>query len=141
MNVIDLWIVSATQLLSRGIPFVFNSWIVRHLTQEDYAVSIFNHLCLLRLFWSRFLMYSYLLSVDLCSTVSSFCHMCFVPQPGGIPAGVHACRDKMVILNHVSTQLHVHFWNISYVFCCFLALVICLDLLRWVSRVCITYGL
>ncbi|KAF3433167.1 hypothetical protein FNV43_RR24269 [Rhamnella rubrinervis] len=29
---------SATQFLSRGIPFVFNSWIVRHLTQEDYAL-------------------------------------------------------------------------------------------------------
>ncbi|KAH7537844.1 hypothetical protein FEM48_Zijuj03G0136200 [Ziziphus jujuba var. spinosa] len=28
----------ATQFLSRGIPFVFNSWIVRHLTQEDYAL-------------------------------------------------------------------------------------------------------
>ncbi|PON53141.1 RFT [Trema orientale] len=28
----------ATQLLSRGIPFIFNSWIVRHLTQEDYAL-------------------------------------------------------------------------------------------------------
>lgn len=28
----------ATQLLSRGIPFVFNSWIVRHLTEEDYAL-------------------------------------------------------------------------------------------------------
>lgn len=27
-----------TQFLSRGIPFIFNSWIVRHLTQEDYAV-------------------------------------------------------------------------------------------------------
>jgi len=26
--------------LSRGIPFVFNSWIVRHLTEEDYAVTI-----------------------------------------------------------------------------------------------------
>ncbi|KAK9021738.1 hypothetical protein V6N11_011709 [Hibiscus sabdariffa] len=30
--------LSATQFLSRGIPFIFNSWIVRHLTQEDYAV-------------------------------------------------------------------------------------------------------
>ncbi|XP_059452441.1 uncharacterized protein LOC132183062 isoform X1 [Corylus avellana] len=28
----------ATQFLSRGIPFVFNSWIVRHLTEEDYAL-------------------------------------------------------------------------------------------------------
>ncbi|KAJ8752992.1 hypothetical protein K2173_008727 [Erythroxylum novogranatense] len=28
----------ATQFLSRGIPFVFNSWIVRHLTAEDYAL-------------------------------------------------------------------------------------------------------
>ncbi|KAK6275733.1 hypothetical protein POUND7_005442 [Theobroma cacao] len=28
----------ATQFLSRGIPFIFNSWIVRHLTEEDYAV-------------------------------------------------------------------------------------------------------
>ncbi|KAL4347048.1 hypothetical protein GQ457_17G019160 [Hibiscus cannabinus] len=28
----------ATQFLSRGIPFIFNSWIMRHLTQEDYAV-------------------------------------------------------------------------------------------------------
>ncbi|MFS7936863.1 hypothetical protein Hanom_Chr05g00420791 [Helianthus anomalus] len=28
----------ATQFLSRGIPFIFNSWIVRHLTQEDYAL-------------------------------------------------------------------------------------------------------
>ncbi|KAL5143469.1 Protein RFT1 [Glycine soja] len=27
----------ATQFLSRGIPFIFNTWIVRHLTQEDYA--------------------------------------------------------------------------------------------------------
>ncbi|KAF3335528.1 protein RFT1 isoform X2 [Carex littledalei] len=28
----------ATQFLSRGIPFVFNSWIVRHLTEADYAL-------------------------------------------------------------------------------------------------------
>ncbi|CAI0404533.1 unnamed protein product [Linum tenue] len=28
----------ATQLLSRGIPFIFNSWIVRYLTAEDYAI-------------------------------------------------------------------------------------------------------
>lgn len=28
----------ATQFLSRGIPFIFNSWIVRHLTEEDYAL-------------------------------------------------------------------------------------------------------
>ncbi|KAG2714176.1 hypothetical protein I3760_03G013800 [Carya illinoinensis] len=28
----------ATQFLSRGIPFVFNSWIVRHLTEEHYAL-------------------------------------------------------------------------------------------------------
>ncbi|CAN8298613.1 unnamed protein product [Cochlearia groenlandica] len=28
----------ATQFLSRGIPFIFNSWIVRHLSQEDYAL-------------------------------------------------------------------------------------------------------
>ncbi|KAG9459644.1 hypothetical protein H6P81_004152 [Aristolochia fimbriata] len=28
----------ATQILSRGIPFAFNSWIIRHLTQEDYAL-------------------------------------------------------------------------------------------------------
>ncbi|KAJ8643781.1 hypothetical protein MRB53_005529 [Persea americana] len=28
----------ATQLLSRGIPFFFNTWIVRHLTEEDYAL-------------------------------------------------------------------------------------------------------
>ncbi|ESR34867.1 hypothetical protein CICLE_v10004737mg [Citrus x clementina] len=28
----------ATQFLSRGIPFVFNSWIVRHLTESDYAI-------------------------------------------------------------------------------------------------------
>ncbi|TYK16940.1 protein RFT1-like protein isoform X1 [Cucumis melo var. makuwa] len=28
----------ATQFLSRGIPFIFNLWIVRHLTEEDYAV-------------------------------------------------------------------------------------------------------
>ncbi|XP_057482357.1 uncharacterized protein LOC130769168 [Actinidia eriantha] len=27
----------ATQFLSRGIPFIFNSWIVRHLTEQDYA--------------------------------------------------------------------------------------------------------
>ncbi|GER57061.1 oligosaccharide translocation protein rft1, partial [Striga asiatica] len=27
----------ATQFLSRGIPFIFNSWIVRHLSEEDYA--------------------------------------------------------------------------------------------------------
>ncbi|CAI8603258.1 unnamed protein product [Vicia faba] len=27
----------ATQFLSRGIPFIFNTWIVRHLTEEDYA--------------------------------------------------------------------------------------------------------
>jgi hypothetical protein len=31
----------ATQFLSRGIPFIFNTWIVRHLTEEDYAVSFF----------------------------------------------------------------------------------------------------
>ena len=58
---------------------------------------------------SRCLTYSFLLSLDLCRAVSSFCHMCLVPQPGGFPAGVLACRDKMVILNHVSTQFHVHF--------------------------------
>ncbi|KAL1196797.1 hypothetical protein V5N11_024612 [Cardamine amara subsp. amara] len=28
----------ATQFLSRGIPFIFNSWIVRHLTENDYAL-------------------------------------------------------------------------------------------------------
>ncbi|CAD5195468.1 unnamed protein product [Musa acuminata subsp. malaccensis] len=28
----------ATQFLSRGIPFIFNSWIVRHLTAADYAL-------------------------------------------------------------------------------------------------------
>lgn len=28
----------ATQFLSRGIPFIFNTWIVRHLTEEDYAL-------------------------------------------------------------------------------------------------------
>ncbi|XP_028797853.1 protein RFT1 homolog isoform X2 [Neltuma alba] len=28
----------ATQFLSRGIPFVFNTWIVRHLKEEDYAL-------------------------------------------------------------------------------------------------------
>ncbi|KAK2379618.1 hypothetical protein P8452_36033 [Trifolium repens] len=28
----------ATQFLSRGIPFIFNTWIVRHLTEEDYAM-------------------------------------------------------------------------------------------------------
>uniref|UniRef100_A0A1J3D0X8 Protein RFT1 homolog n=1 Tax=Noccaea caerulescens TaxID=107243 RepID=A0A1J3D0X8_NOCCA len=28
----------ATQFLSRGIPFIFNSWIVRHLTEEAYAL-------------------------------------------------------------------------------------------------------
>ncbi|XP_044469045.1 protein RFT1 homolog [Mangifera indica] len=28
----------ATQFLSRGIPFIFNSWIVRHLTAEAYAL-------------------------------------------------------------------------------------------------------
>lgn len=31
-------LISATQFLSRGIPFIFNSWIVRHLTAADYAV-------------------------------------------------------------------------------------------------------
>ncbi|XP_073287162.1 uncharacterized protein [Primulina huaijiensis] len=35
----------ATQFFSRGIPFIFNSWIVRHLTEEDYALySIQFHL-------------------------------------------------------------------------------------------------
>ncbi|KAI4340820.1 hypothetical protein MLD38_025622 [Melastoma candidum] len=28
----------ATQFLSRGIPFVFNTWVVRNLTAEDYAL-------------------------------------------------------------------------------------------------------
>ncbi|CAL5364182.1 unnamed protein product [Camellia sinensis] len=28
----------ATQFLSRGIPFIFNSWIIRHLTAKDYAL-------------------------------------------------------------------------------------------------------
>ncbi|KAH0895511.1 hypothetical protein HID58_045079 [Brassica napus] len=28
----------ATQFLSRGIPFLFNSWIVRRLTEADYAL-------------------------------------------------------------------------------------------------------
>lgn len=28
----------ATQFLSRLIPFVFNTWIVRHLTETDYAL-------------------------------------------------------------------------------------------------------
>lgn len=28
----------ATQFLSRGIPFIFNSWIVRNLTVKDYAI-------------------------------------------------------------------------------------------------------
>ncbi|CAI8603049.1 unnamed protein product [Vicia faba] len=30
----------ATQFLSRGIPFIFNTWIVRHLTEEDYAKEL-----------------------------------------------------------------------------------------------------
>ncbi|KAI3862033.1 hypothetical protein MKW92_016337 [Papaver armeniacum] len=28
----------ATQVLARGIPFIFNSWIVRHLNKADYAL-------------------------------------------------------------------------------------------------------
>ncbi|KAI3896203.1 hypothetical protein MKW92_049967 [Papaver armeniacum] len=28
----------ATQVLARGIPFIFNSWIVRHLDEADYAI-------------------------------------------------------------------------------------------------------
>ncbi|EOA22117.1 hypothetical protein CARUB_v10002674mg [Capsella rubella] len=28
----------ATQFISRSIPFIFNSWIVRHLTEKDYAL-------------------------------------------------------------------------------------------------------
>lgn len=32
------WWTSATQFLARGIPFLFNTWIVRHLTEDDYAV-------------------------------------------------------------------------------------------------------
>ncbi|XP_047316146.1 protein RFT1 homolog isoform X2 [Impatiens glandulifera] len=28
----------ATQFLSRGIPFIFNSWMVRNLTVKDYAI-------------------------------------------------------------------------------------------------------
>ncbi|XP_010067549.2 protein RFT1 homolog isoform X1 [Eucalyptus grandis] len=28
----------ATQFLARGIPFLFNTWIVRHLTEDDYAL-------------------------------------------------------------------------------------------------------
>ncbi|ONH99502.1 hypothetical protein PRUPE_6G033300 [Prunus persica] len=28
----------ATQFLSRGIPFIFNAWIVRHLSVEDFAL-------------------------------------------------------------------------------------------------------
>lgn len=35
----------ATQFLSRGIPFIFNSWIVRHLTEEDYAVTFLSYNC------------------------------------------------------------------------------------------------
>ncbi|KAL6506669.1 hypothetical protein OROHE_022501 [Orobanche hederae] len=31
----------ATQFLSRGIPFIFNSWIVRHLSEDDYAFHLF----------------------------------------------------------------------------------------------------
>ncbi|MCL7048768.1 hypothetical protein MKW94_000099, partial [Papaver nudicaule] len=27
-----------TQVLARGIPFIFNSWIVRHLNEKDYAI-------------------------------------------------------------------------------------------------------
>ncbi|URD81108.1 Rft protein [Musa troglodytarum] len=38
----------ATQFLSRGIPFMFNSWIVRHLTAADYAVIFL--LCFI-VFW------------------------------------------------------------------------------------------
>jgi len=30
---------AATQFLSRLIPFIFNAWIVRHLTETDYAVT------------------------------------------------------------------------------------------------------
>lgn len=28
----------ATQFLSRGIPFIFNTWMIRHLTAADYAL-------------------------------------------------------------------------------------------------------
>ncbi|KAF7836355.1 protein RFT1-like protein isoform X1 [Senna tora] len=30
--------VPATQILSRGIPFIFNTWVIRRLTEEDYAL-------------------------------------------------------------------------------------------------------
>ncbi|KAL0351714.1 UNVERIFIED_CONTAM: protein RFT1, partial [Sesamum calycinum] len=36
----------ATQFLARGIPFIFNSWIVRHLSEEDYATSVLGLDCL-----------------------------------------------------------------------------------------------
>ncbi|XP_057952249.1 uncharacterized protein LOC131146589 [Malania oleifera] len=35
----------ATQFLSRGIPFIFNLWMVRHITENDYALyAIHFHL-------------------------------------------------------------------------------------------------
>ena len=43
LSLTKLYIMNpATQFLSRGIPFIFNTWIVRHLTQEDYAVTLLS---------------------------------------------------------------------------------------------------
>ncbi|KAL5722252.1 hypothetical protein ACHQM5_005793 [Ranunculus cassubicifolius] len=45
----------ATQFLSRGIPFIFNAWIVRHLTLNEYALYAvqFHLLITIILFLSR----------------------------------------------------------------------------------------
>lgn len=58
---------SATQFLSRGIPFIFNLWIVRHLTEEDYAVLILINLS------------SICLDLDVFLSLSSCCHWIYLP--------------------------------------------------------------
>lgn len=39
LNLFRVVIPTATQLLSRGITFLFNTWIIRHLSEADLAVN------------------------------------------------------------------------------------------------------
>lgn len=45
---------------------------------------------------------------DVCSAVSSLCHMCFISQPGGFPPSMHANGYEKVILYTLLILLHMN---------------------------------
>ncbi|CAN8237023.1 unnamed protein product [Cochlearia groenlandica] len=84
----------ATQFLSRGIPFIFNSWIVRHLTEQDYALyAVQFHLfvtCVL--FLSREGFRRACLRADIhCDDVTKLLKVAWVTFPLGVAITIAAC--------------------------------------------------